>query len=194
MLGIPVIPISAAKNEGVDELVDHALHVAKYQERPGRMDFCSEDDHGGAVHRCIHAVVHLIADHADRIGVPARFCAAKLIEGGDDLADRLALDQNERELLEHCIVQMETETGLDRNAVTRYIEDHNVQTRLLFSGNLIKHPCFDQIRGTDAYRVAGELTNTDFIMNNTFWVGVYPGMTDEMIDYMAKIIIEAVNQ
>jgi len=86
------------------------------------------------------------------------------------------------------------ESGLDRNAVTRYIEDHNVQTRLLFSGNLIKHPCFDQIRGTDAYRVAGELTNTDFIMNNTFWVGVYPGMTDEMIDYMAKIIIEAVNQ
>lgn len=84
--------------------------------------------------------------------------------------------------------------SLDRNAVTRYIEDHNVQTRLLFSGNLIKHPCFDQIRGTDAYRVAGELTNTDFIMNNTFWVGVYPGMTDEMIDYMAKIIIEAVNQ
>ena len=78
--------------------------------------------------------------------------------------------------------------------MTRYIEDHNVQTRLLFSGNLIKHPCFDQIRGTDAYRMAGELTNTDFIMNNTFWVGVYPGMTDEMIDYMAKIIIEAVNQ
>ena len=106
----------------------------------------------------------------------------------------MKLDENEKELLEHCIVQMETETGLDRNAVTRYIEDHNVQTRLLFSGNLIKHPCFDQIRGTDAYRVAGELTNTDFIMNNTFWVGVYPGMTDEMIDYMAKIIIEAVNQ
>ena len=70
--------------------------------------------------------------------------------------------------------------------MTRYVESHNVQTRLLFSGNLIKHPCFDQIRGTDAYRVAGKLTNTDFIMNNTFWVGVYPGMTDEMIDYMAK--------
>ena len=92
------------------------------------------------------------------------------------------------------LISVKPESGLDRNAVTRYIEDHNVQTRLLFSGNLIKHPCFDQIRGTDAYRVAGELTNTDFIMNNTFWVGVYPGMTDEMIDYMAKIIIEAVNQ
>ena len=82
----------------------------------------------------------------------------------------------------------------DRNKVTRYIEDHNVQTRLLFSGNLIKHPCFDQIRGTDKYRVSGELTTTDFIMNNTFWIGVYPGMTDEMIDYMAKVIIEAVNE
>jgi len=80
-----------------------------------------------------------------------------------------------------------------RNMITRYLEEHNVQTRLLFSGNLIKHPCFDQIRGSDKYRVAGDLTNTDFIMNNTFWVGVYPGMTDEMIDYMAKVIIEAVN-
>lgn len=84
--------------------------------------------------------------------------------------------------------------GIDRNNVTKYIEDHNVQTRLLFSGNIIKHPCFDQIRGTDAYRVAGDLDNTEFIMNNTFWVGVYPGMTDEMIDYMAKIITEALNQ
>lgn len=81
-----------------------------------------------------------------------------------------------------------------RNDVTKYIEDHNIQTRLLFSGNLIKHPCFDQIRGTDAYRVAGDLTGTDYIMNHSFWVGVYPGMTDDMIDYMAKIIIEAVNQ
>ena len=76
--------------------------------------------------------------------------------------------------------------------MTRYLEDHNIQTRLLFSGNLIRHPCFDAIRNTDAYRVAGDLTNTDFIMNNTFWVGVYPGMTDAMIDYMARCIIEAV--
>ena len=112
-LGIPVIPITAAKGEGVSELVDQALTVARGKVLPKVTDFCSD---GSAVHRCIHAVVHLIADHADRIGVPARFCAAKLIEGGDDLADRLALDQNERELLEHCIVQMETETGLDRNA------------------------------------------------------------------------------
>lgn len=85
------------------------------------------------------------------------------------------------------------DSGLDRNKITRYIEERNVQTRLLFSGNLIKHPCFNQIRNTDRYRVSGGLEITDFVMNNTFWVGVYPGMTDEMIDYMAKIIIEAVN-
>ncbi len=92
------------------------------------------------------------------------------------------------------LISVKPECGIDRNAVTKYIEEHNVQTRLLFSGNLIKHPCFDQIRGTDAYRVAGSLDQTEFIMNQTFWVGVYPGMTDEMIDYMAEIILEAVNQ
>jgi CDP-6-deoxy-D-xylo-4-hexulose-3-dehydrase len=92
------------------------------------------------------------------------------------------------------LISVKPESGLDRNKVTRYIEDHNVQTRLLFSGNLIKHPCFDEIRDTDAYRVVGDLTNTDFIMNNTFWVGVYPGNTDEKIDYMAQVIIDAVNQ
>ena len=112
-LGIPVVPISAAKGEGVSELVDQALSVARSRTLPKVTDFCSDDS---AVHRCIHAVVHIIADHADRIGVPARFCAAKLIEGGDDLAQVLDLDENERELLEHCIVQMENETGLDRNA------------------------------------------------------------------------------
>ena len=92
------------------------------------------------------------------------------------------------------LISVREESGLDRNKVTKYIEEHNVQTRLLFSGNLIKHPCFDQIRGTDAYRVAGELKNTDFIMSHTFWVEVYPGMTDEKIDYMAQVIKEAVNQ
>ena len=112
-LGIPVIPIAAAKGEGVSELVDQAIAVARSKTLPKVTDFCADDS---AVHRCIHAVTHLIADHADRIGVPARFCATKLIEGGDDLADRLALDRNERELLEHCIVQMESEAGLDRNA------------------------------------------------------------------------------
>ena len=91
------------------------------------------------------------------------------------------------------LITIKEDSGLDREKVVRYIESKNVQTRMLFSGNLIKHPCFDSIRGTDAYRVAGELTATDKIMKNTFWVGVYPGMTDEMIDYMAKTIIEAVN-
>lgn len=90
------------------------------------------------------------------------------------------------------LISVRPESGLDRNQVQRFIEDHNIQTRLLFSGDIIKQPCFDEIRGTDAYRVAGDLTNTDFIMNNTFWVGVYPGMTDEMIDYMAEVIKEAV--
>ncbi len=96
MLGIPVIPISAAKNEGVDELVDHALHVAKYQERPGRMDFCSEDDHGGAVHRCIHGIIHLIEDHAKAAGIPVRFAATKLVEGDQRIEEALKLDQNEK--------------------------------------------------------------------------------------------------
>lgn len=91
------------------------------------------------------------------------------------------------------LISVRPESGLSRNEVTKYIEDHNIQTRLLFSGNLIKHPCFDQIRNTDRYRIVGDLKITDFVMNNSFWVGVYPGMTDEMIDYMAKIIIEAVN-
>ncbi|MCR4647573.1 MAG: lipopolysaccharide biosynthesis protein RfbH [Lachnospiraceae bacterium] len=91
------------------------------------------------------------------------------------------------------LISVRPESGLSRNAVTRKLEEHNIQTRLLFSGNIILHPCFDDIRGTGAYRVAGSLENTDFIMNNTFWIGVYPGMTDEMIDYMAKILIEAVN-
>ena len=112
-LGIPVVPISAAKGEGISELINQALTVARGKILPKVLDFCADDS---AVHRCIHAVVHLISDHAERIGMPERFCAAKLIEGGDNLADELELDQNERELLEHCIVQMEAETELDRNA------------------------------------------------------------------------------
>ena len=116
MLGIPVVPISAAKNEGVDELVDHALHVAKYQERPGRMDFCGEEDHGGAVHRCIHGIIHLIEDHAKAAGIPVRFAATKLVEGDQRIEAALKLDQNEKEMIEHIIVQMEQERGLDRAA------------------------------------------------------------------------------
>ena len=116
LLGIPVVPISAAKNEGVDELVHHAIHVAKYQEKPGRTDFCGMNDHGGAVHRCLHAIMHLITDHAEEAGIPVRFAATKLVEGDHRVLEALALDQNEREMLEHIIVQMETERGLDRAA------------------------------------------------------------------------------
>ena len=124
MLGIPVVPISAAKNEGVDELVDHALHVAKYQERPGRMDFCSEEDHGGAVHRCIHGIIHLIEDHAKAAGIPVRFAATKLVEGDRRIEAALKLDQNEKEMIEHIIVQMEQERGLDRAAAIADMRFH----------------------------------------------------------------------
>ena len=116
MLGVPVVPISAAKNEGVDELVRHALHIAKYQERPGRQDFCSENEFGGAVHRCIHAVSHLIEDHAEHAGIPLRFAASKIIEGDHLILQKLELDENEQEAIEHLIVQMEKERGLDRSA------------------------------------------------------------------------------
>ena len=116
MLGIPVVPISAAKNEGGDERVRHAVHVSKYQEKPGRTDFCGMSDHGGAVHRCLHAIMHLIADHAEAAGIPVRFAATKLVEGDHRVLEALALDQNEREMLEHIILQMETERGLDRSA------------------------------------------------------------------------------
>ena len=116
MLGIPVVPISAVRNEGVDELVSHAIHVAHYQERPGRQDFCGSDDNGGAVHRCLHGIMHLIEDHAARAGIPVRFAATKLAEGDERVLALLDLSQNELEMIEHIIVQMEEERGLDRSA------------------------------------------------------------------------------
>ena len=118
----------------------------------------------------------------------------KALEGARDKLILPEPAENSRPSWFGFLLSVKPESGLNRNAVTRYIEEHNVQTRLLFSGNLIKHPCFDQIRGTDAYRVAGELTNTEFIMNHSFWIGVYPGMTDAMIDYMAQVILEAIAQ
>ena len=116
MLGIPVIPISAAKNEGVDELVKHAIHVASYQERPQRKDFCDKDEAGGAVHRCLHGIIHLIEDHAKNAGIPVRFAATKLVEGDPRILSMLSLSKNEEEMLEHIITQMEEERGLDRAA------------------------------------------------------------------------------
>ncbi len=116
LLGVPVVPISAAKNQGVDELIDHAVHIAHFQERPKRQDFCDEHDHGGAVHRALHAVSHLIQDHADRAGLPVRFAASKVIEGDAQVLSQLELEENERETMEHIVRQMETERGLDRSA------------------------------------------------------------------------------
>ena len=116
LLGVPVIPISAAKNEGVSQLVEHAIHIAKYQERPLRQDFCDKNDHDGAVHRCIHAVIHLIEDHAQKAEIPVRFAATKAIEGDKLILEQLKLDENEMEMLEHIVQQMETERGLDRSA------------------------------------------------------------------------------
>lgn len=116
MLGIPVVPISAAKNEGISELVDHAVHIAKYQERPGRVDFCEEEKHGGAVHRCLHGIMHLIDDHAKKADIPVRFAATKLIEGDERILEALALTPNEQDAMEHIICQMEEERGLDRAA------------------------------------------------------------------------------
>lgn len=116
ILGIPVVPIAASKNEGVGELVEHAVHVAKYQEAPLRQDFCEKDDHGGAVHRCLHGIMHLIEDHAESAGVPVRFAASKLAEGDTSLLETLKLSQNEEETLEHILCQMEAERGMDRSA------------------------------------------------------------------------------
>lgn len=116
-LGIPVVPISAAKNEGIDELVEHAIHVARYRERPGRLDFCDANgDDQGAMHRCIHAIIHLIEDHAVKYRIPRRFAATKLVEGDELILEALRLDQNEKETLEHIITQMEEESGKDRMA------------------------------------------------------------------------------
>jgi len=115
-LGTPVVPISAAKNQGVEELVEHAIHIAKYQEKPTRKDYCDQNDHGGAVHRCLHAVMHLIEDHAEAAGLPLRFAASKVVEGDDLILKALQLDENEEELLRHLVIQLEKERGLDRKA------------------------------------------------------------------------------
>ena len=116
LLGVPVIPISAARNEGVRELIDHAIHIARYQERPQKQDFCSKDDHGGAIHRAIHAVESIIEDHTERAGLPLRFCATKVIEGDSLILEQLQLDQNEMAMIRHIVVQMEKEGGMDRSA------------------------------------------------------------------------------
>lgn len=128
MLGIPVVPISAAKNEGIDELISHALHVAKYQEKPRRIDFCSSDDEESAVHRCIHGIMHMIEDHGKKAGISVRFAASKLAEGDPQMMDKLQLDENEKEMMEHIICQMEKERGLDRAAAMADMRFRFIQT------------------------------------------------------------------
>jgi ferrous iron transport protein B len=113
LLGIPVVPISAASGEGVNELVEHAVHIAKYQEKPKRQDFCDKNDHGGAVHRCLHAIMHFIEDHAERANIPLRFASSKLVEGDQLVVKALGLTTNEMETIEHILTQMEEERGLD---------------------------------------------------------------------------------
>ena len=127
MLGVPVVPISAAKNEGIDELIEHAVHVAKYQERPVRRDFCCPDDETSPLHRCIHGIMHLIEDHAKAAGIPLRFAAAKVVEGDKDILGQLHLEQNETEMLEHIILQMEKERGLDAAAAVADMRFHFIQ-------------------------------------------------------------------
>lgn len=127
MLGVPVVPISAAKNEGIDELIEHAVHVAKYQERPVRKDFCCPDDVTSPLHRCIHGIMHLIEDHAKTAGIPLRFAAAKVVEGDKDILGQLHLEQNETEMLEHIILQMEKERGLDAAAAVADMRFHFIQ-------------------------------------------------------------------
>ncbi len=173
LLGIPVIPISAAKNEGIDELIDHALHVAKYQERPGRQDFCDAEDHGGAVHRCLHGIMHLIDDHALAAGIPVRFAAAKLAEGDTRVLERLYLDTNEQETLEHIICQMEKERGLDRAAAI-------ADMRFSFISKICKetvvkpHESREHVRSTAMDRIlTGKYTALPMfvlIMAEVFWL------------------------
>ncbi len=176
MLGIPVVPISAAKNEGIDELVSHALHVAKYQEKPEKMDYCDANDDGGAVHRCLHAIMHLIEDHAEEAEIPVRFAASKLAEGDALILESLKLDENEQETLEHIVRQMEKERGLDRAAAIAHMRfdfiekiceetvvkpresrEHlrSVKIDRLLTGKYTAIPCFVAIMGLVFYLTFG---------------------------------------
>ena len=137
LLGVPVVPISAAKNQGIDELVKHAVHIAYYQEKPSRQDFCDENDHNGAVHRGLHAIIHLIQDHAEAAEIPVRFAASKLVEGDPLVMDALKLDQNEEEMLEHIIIQMENECDMDRSAV---IADMRFDFIMKVCGRTVRKP------------------------------------------------------
>ena len=173
LLGVPVIPISAAKNEGVDEVIRHALHVAKYQERPLRQDFCDKSDHDGAVHRCIHAVIHLIEDHAKEAGIPVRFAASKLAENDELVLEKLKLSQNEKELLEHINLQMEEECKVDRSSAVAGMRFNYIQ-RACEDTVLKPHESRERVRSRKIDQVlTGKYTGIPAfiaIMGLVFWL------------------------
>ena len=196
-LGIPVVPISAAKNEGVDELIRHAIHVAQYQERPGRTDFCDKDDHNGAVHRCLHGIMHLIEDHAKDAGLPIRFAATKLVEGDAAITAALKLSQNEKEMVEHIICQMEEERGLDRSAAI-------ADMRFAFIEKLVKDTVSKPQESKEHARsrridrvLTGKYTAIPAfigIMALVFWltfnvIGAWlQGLLEDGIDYLTNVV------
>ncbi|MDD5924239.1 MAG: ferrous iron transport protein B [Clostridia bacterium] len=195
-LGIPVVPISAAKNEGIEELVNHALHIAKYQEKPGRTDFCDEKDNGGSIHRCLHGIMHLIEDHAKMYDIPLRFAATKLVEGDEYILEALKLDENEREMLEHIISQMEKERGLDRSAAI-------ADMRFTFIKRLVKETVIKPTESREHARsrridkvLTGKYTAIPsfiLIMATVFWltfnvIGAYlQSLLEIGIDYLTQI-------
>lgn len=196
LLGIPVVPISAIKGQGIGELVEHILHIARYQERPGRYDFCSPEDHGGAVHRSLHAIAHLIEDHAERAGIPPRFAASKLAEGDQLVEEALGLSQNEKETIEHILVQMEEERGLDRAAAMADMRFNFIQQ--LTEACVIKpHASREQQRSMRADRIlTGKWTALPAfatIIGFTFWMtfdvigGTLQGWLEKLVEWFTEV-------
>ncbi len=196
MLGVPVVPISAAKDQGIHELIEHVVHVAHYREKPVRQDLCSGDDHGGAVHRCLHSICHLIEDHAKSADIPIRFAASKVVEGDDLITSKLLLDQNERDTMEHIVLQMETERGLDRSAS---IADMRYSFIFNVCDNCVKKPkkSRESIRSEKIDRVlTGRFTAIPFfiiIMGVVFWLtfdvigGTLQGLLEKLIDMLTAL-------
>ena len=200
LLGIPVVPISAARNEGIDELISHSIHVARYQENPKRMDFCDENDHGGAVHRCIHGIMDLIEDHARKAGIPVRFAACKLIESDQMVLQKLELDENEKEMLEHIITQMEKERGLDRAAAIADMR-YSFIRRVCAQTVVRPHESREHIRSTQMDRIlTGKYTAIPCfigIMALVFWltfnvIGAWlQGLLEMLIRFVTNVTDQA---
>ena len=200
LLGIPVVPISAARNEGIDELISHSIHVARYQENPKRMDFCDENDHGGAVHRCIHGIMDLIEDHARKAGIPVRFAACKLIESDQMVLQKLELDENEKEMLEHIITQMEKERGLDRAAAIADMR-YSFIRRVCAQTVVRPHESKEHIRSTKMDRIlTGKYTAIPCfigIMALVFWltfnvIGAWiQGLLEMLIRFVTNVTDQA---